>query len=135
MGLQRKKIQIFLFCLLSLGLLSSCSTDKASKGAGLGGSIGAVAGVILDTQKSWRGGVIGGALGAVLVSGVTEISTRVSREAGREGMSVAYQSTDGFQRVEATPLGLGSNPNCRLIREHIYQEGKLVRDEIREVCQ
>jgi hypothetical protein len=79
--------------------------------------------------------MIGGVLGEAMVSRVTEISTRVSREAAREEKPMAYQSSDGTQRVEAHPFGKRSNSNCRLIREQIYQEGKLVRDELREVCQ
>jgi len=41
---------------------------------------------------------------------------------------------NGFQRVEAHPLGQGSGTGCRLVREQIYQDGKLVRDERIEVC-
>lgn len=133
MGLLRNRTQVFLIMVLSLVLFSSCSKEKGYQGAG--GAIGAVTGVLMDSQNSWRGGVIGGALGAVHLSGVTEISSRSSREAAREGKPVAYQSADGFQRVEALPLGQGSRPNCHLVREQIYQDGKLVRDEVREVCQ
>jgi hypothetical protein len=135
MDLLSKRTQVILITVLSLALFSSCSKDKAFQGAGPKGANGDVARVLLDSQKSWRGGVIGGALGAVTISGVTEISTRASREAAREGKPVAYQSADGFQRIETHPIRQGSHPNCRLVREQIYQEGNLVRDEVREVCQ
>jgi hypothetical protein len=132
MGLLRKRTQFFLITVLFGLLVSACSSEKAYQGSG---SSGAVAGVMIDSQNSWRGMIVGGSLGAALVGGVSEISTRAAREAAREGKPVAYQSDDGFQRVEAFPMEKGSRPNCRLVREHIYQEGKLVRDEMREVCQ
>jgi hypothetical protein len=132
MDLLRKWTRFFFIMVLSGVLLSACSNEKAYQGAG---SSGTVAGVLIDSQNSWRGMIVGGSLGAALVGGVSEISTRASREAAREGKPVAYQRDDGFQRVEAHPLEKGSRPNCRLVRELIYQDGKLVRDEIREVCQ
>ncbi len=89
---------------------------------------------MIDKDNAWRGAAIGAAMGGVLGGGVTEISTRAAREAARENRPVAYQSNDGFQRVEAYPLGQGSGTGCRLVQEQIYQDGKLVRDERREVC-
>lgn len=130
----KKGLAILLVTVLSVTLLSACTSDRAYQGAGLGGAVGAIAGALIDRNNAWRGAVIGGALGATLGGGVTEISTRASREAAQEGKPVAYQSADGFQRVEAHPLGKGSRPNCRMVREQIYQDGKLVRDEMREVC-
>ena len=41
--------------------------------------------------------------------------------------------TGGFQRVEAEPVGTTPR-GCRQVRERIYQEGQLVRDEVREIC-
>lgn len=120
--------------LVSLFGFAGCTTEKAYQGAAVGGAVGAVAGALIDKDNSWRGAVIGGALGAVLGGGVTEIATRASREAARENRPVAYESTDKFQRVEAHPIGQGSRSGCRIVREQIYQDGKLVRDENREVC-
>lgn len=135
MGLLQKRIQGLLIAGLTLALLSACSSEMAYQGAGTGDGIGGVAGVLIDSQKSWRGSIIGGPLGPALKGGVADISARASREAAREVKPVAYQSIDGFQRVEIQPIGKGSRPNCLLIRENIYQDGKLVRDEMREVCQ
>jgi len=131
----QKIVVLFLVMGLSLFWLSACSSERAYEGTGLGGAAGTIAGALIDRDNGWRGGVIGGALGAALGGGVTEISTRASREAVREEKPVAYQSTDGFQRVEAYPLGKSSKPNCRLVREQIFQDSKMVRDEVREICQ
>ena len=129
-----KTMVIFLIGLSTLVWISGCTTERAYQGAAIGGAVGAGAGALIDRDNAWRGAAIGAALGGVLGGGVTEISTRAAREAARENRPVAYQSNDGFQRVEAHPLGQGSRPGCRLVREQIYQDGKLVRDERIEVC-
>ena len=129
-----KNMAIFLIGLSTLVWISGCTTERSYQGAALGGAVGAGAGALIDRDNAWRGAAIGAALGGVLGGGVTEISTRAAREAARENRPVAYQSNDGFQRVEAQPIGQGSRPGCRLVREQIYQEGKLVRDERIEVC-
>jgi len=129
-----KIMAIFLIGLSTLVWISGCTTERSYQGAALGGAVGAGAGALIDRDNAWRGAAIGAALGGVLGGGVTEISTRAAREAARENRPVAYQSNDGFQRVEAQPIGQGSRPGCRLVREQIYQEGKLVRDERIEVC-
>lgn len=129
-----KTMAIFLIGLAMLAGISGCTTERSYQGAAIGGAIGAGAGALIDKDNAWRGAAIGAALGGVLGGGVTEISTRAAREAARENRPVAYQSNDGFQRVEAHPLGQGSGAGCRLVREQIYQDGKLVRDERIEVC-
>ncbi|MBI2461057.1 MAG: glycine zipper 2TM domain-containing protein [Candidatus Rokubacteria bacterium] len=113
---------------------SPVTTGRTYEGATAGGVLGAVAGALIDKKNRWRGAVIGGALGAVFGGTVTEISARASREAAQQNRPVSYQTTDGFQRVEAEPVGTTPR-GCRQVRERIYQEGQLVRDEVREVCQ
>jgi len=129
-----KIMAIFLIGLSTLVWISGCTTERSYQGAALGGAVGAGAGALIDKDNAWRGAAIGSALGGVLGGGVTEIATRAAREAARENRPVAYQSNDGFQRVEAQPTGQGSGTGCRLVREQIYQDGKLARDEMLEVC-
>ena len=129
-----KTMAIFLIGLTMLVGISGCTTERAYQGAAIGGAIGAGAGALIDKDNAWRGAAIGSAMGGVLGGGVMEIATRAAREAARENRPVSYQSNDGFQRVEAQPLGQGSGTGCRLVREQIYQDGKLVRDERIEVC-
>jgi len=119
-------------------LLSSCATTPSpatAQGAGVGAALGSVAGLLIDRHNRWRGAVIGGLIGAAIGGTVTEISQRAAREAAYEGRPVAYQSSDGFQRVEATPVGYDANTKCHKVRERVWQEGKLVKDEVREVCE
>jgi hypothetical protein len=124
-----------------VGTLAACAvqsqpvvtTPRTYQGAGAGAAVGAGAGALIDKNNRWRGAVIGGALGAVLGGTVTEISSRAAREAAAEGRPVTYQSQDGWQRVEAHPQGRTAS-GCRQVQERVYQDGKLVREQMREVC-
>jgi hypothetical protein len=132
-------VSLLLSVLASSALLSSCATvqptsQRTYEGAGVGAAVGSVAGLLIDKDNRWRGAVIGGLLGAALGGTVTEISQRAAREAAYEGRPVAYQSNDGYQRVEATPVSYDAGTKCHKVRERIWQDGKLVKDEIREIC-
>ncbi len=87
-----------------------------------------------EKVNTWRGGAIGAPLGGPMKGKIQEISARASQEAIRENKPVAYLSLDGFQRVETYPVGKGESKKCLLVREQIFQEGKLIRDEIKEFC-
>ncbi len=110
------------------------SSQRTYEGATTGAALGSVAGLLIDEDNRWRGAVIGGLIGAALGGTITEISQRASREAAAEGRPVAYESKDGFQRVEATPVAYNSNTNCHKVRERVWQDGELVKDEVKEVC-
>ena len=64
---------------------------------------------------------------------VTEISSRAARESVSANQPVAYQSTDGWQRIEAVPQTRNTR-GCRQVHERVYQDNRLVREQIREVC-
>jgi hypothetical protein len=109
------------------------TTPRTYQGAGAGAAVGAGAGALIDRDNRWRGAVLGAALGAVLGGTLTEISSRAAREAATQNQPVAYQSTDGWQRVEARPYGVAPG-GCRHVQERVYQNGQLVQERIREVC-
>lgn len=136
----RRGIALTVALSLLMFLLSACATSeppitssRTYEGATAGGLLGAGAGALIDKHNRWRGAVIGGALGALFGGTLTEISSRAAREAAQENRRVSYQSTDGFQRVEAEPLG-ATGTGCRQVRERIYQDGKLAREQVKEVC-
>jgi hypothetical protein len=114
------------------------TTPRTYQGAGAGAAIGAGAGALIDKDNRWRGAILGAALGGLLGGTVTEISSRAAREAVAEGRPVTYQSADGWQRVEAYPQPQGSSPlsrpGCRLVQERVFQDGRLVREQMREIC-
>jgi hypothetical protein len=131
---------VCLVYVLALGLLAACATrqpivttPRTYQGAGGGTVHVAGSGVLIDKDNRWRGAAFGAALGGVLGGTVTEISSRAARESVAASQSVTYQSTDGWQRVEAIPR-TASTGRCRQVRERVYQDDRLVREQIREVC-
>ncbi len=137
----RRILGSMLMLVLVIGTLAACAvqseplvtTPRTYQGAGTGAAVGAGAGALIDSHNRWRGAVIGGALGAVLGGTLTEISSRAAREAAVEGRPVAYQTENGWQRVEAHPQGRTPR-GCRQVKEQVYQDGRLVREQTREVC-
>jgi MFS family permease len=109
------------------------TTPRTYQGAGAGAVVGAGAGALIDKDNRWRGAALGAALGGILGGSLTEISSRAARESVSANQPVAYQSTDGWQRVEAVPQAPTAR-GCRQVRERVYQDNQLVREQIREVC-
>ncbi len=122
---------LFLSMMVFLWFISACSSGKTYQK----GPVQTFPETLVEKTNTWRGGAIGASLGGPLEGKIKEISAQASQEAAREGKPVAYLSLDGFQRVETFPVGKGKSTPCRLVREKIFQEGKLIQDEIKEVCQ
>ncbi len=137
----RRIVSALIVTTFAVALLAACAaqpeplvtTPRTYQGAGAGAAVGAGAGALIDRKNAWRGAVIGGALGAVLGGTLTEISSRAAREAAAENRPVAYQTQDGWQRVEAHPRGVAPS-GCKQIQERVYQNGQLVQERTREVC-
>jgi len=116
-------------------LLSSCATSQRTYQAGAArAGLGVPTGTLIDRENRWRGGVLGAATGGVLVGTTTEISQRAAAEAAQEGHPVIYQSNDGYQRIEESPISYNVETKCHKVRERIWQERQLVKDEVKEVC-
>jgi hypothetical protein len=139
----RRVLVTLILLVFAAGVLASCAgrtaepivrSPQTPQGAAIGGAVGAGAGALVDKNNRWRGALIGGALGAVLGGSVTEIRERASREAVSENRPVAYETQDGWQRVEVTPRSEPSQRGCRQVQERVYQNGQLVQDTTREVC-
>jgi hypothetical protein len=128
-----------LVSVLVASMLAACAaepivtTPRTYQGAGAGAVVGAGAGALIDKDNRWRGAALGAALGGILGGSLTEISSRAARESASTNQPVTYQSTDGWQRVEAAPQASTSR-GCRQVRERVYQDNQLVREQIREVC-
>ena len=86
-----------------------------------------------DKDYRWRGAAHGAPLGGVLGGSVSEISRRAARESVSANQRVAYHTTDGWQRVEAVPE-VSAGSGCRQVRERVYQDNALVREQVVEVC-
>jgi hypothetical protein len=113
---------------LGLTLTTACIQPAVSPHPSKG------AGTVIDKENRWRGAAVGAELGGVLGGTVTQISSRAARESLATNLAVAYHTTDGWQRVETAPQGPGGRSGCRQVRERIYQDNQLVREQIREIC-
>jgi outer membrane lipoprotein SlyB len=124
----------YLIIISLLFLMSGC-TQYHAQGAGVGGAIGGIAGALLDSKNPWRGGVIGAGLGAIAGATITDISMKASREAATTGQPVEYRTTDGRGVYRADPIEYDAHTKCNKIKERVWEDGKLVKDQIKEVCE
>lgn len=128
------KNTITILMMLILLTVASCAPYQHD-GAAVGGVAGGVAGAILDSKNPWRGGIIGAALGAVLGATIADISVRGSEEAVRAERPVEYRTEDGRGVYQAEPLEYDPSTRCRSVRERVWEDGRLVKDRVREVCE
>ncbi len=129
-----KKITFLLIAFALLAVTSGCTAYQA-QGAGAGGAVGGVAGALLDSKNPWRGGVIGAVLGAIAGATITDVSMRASREAAASNRPVEYRTTDGRGVYRADPVDYNARTKCSKIQERVWEDGSLVKDQIREVCE
>ena len=129
-----KKVSSSILILVLIVLTYGCTLHHA-QGAGVGVVIGGIAGALLDRENPWRGGVIGGALGAVAGATLTDISMRASREAAITGKPVEYRTVDGRGVYRADPGAYDAHTKCRKVRERVWENGILIKDQIREICE
>ncbi|MDA8089070.1 MAG: glycine zipper 2TM domain-containing protein [Nitrospiraceae bacterium] len=123
--------------LLALAIFAyGCETPQG-QGAGVGAVIGGIAGALID-RNPWRGGVIGGALGAVAGATLTDIAVKANQQAYETGRPVEYRTDNGEGVYRAAPEGRYYYPDehtrCRKVREKVWNNGRLVKDQIKEVC-
>lgn len=129
-----KKLFPVAVVIVMIALLFGC-TQYHARGAGVGAAVGGIAGALLDSKNPWRGGVIGGALGAVAGATLTDISMQASKEAATTGRPVEYRTSDGRGVYRADPVGVDEHTRCKKIQERAWEDGKLVKDQIKEVCE
>ncbi len=121
--------------------LTSCAYDSyrpsqtTYEGGTIGAITGAVAGAILTNNNKWKGGVIGGVIGAIAGATIAEISKRGAIEAAQTNQPVRYTTEDGKAVYEAKPVGYDAKTKCHKVQEKIYENGKLVKDQVKEVCE
>jgi hypothetical protein len=131
-----KKI-VTILLMLALFPLAAC-TPYHAQGAGVGGYIGGITGAILDQRNPWRGGLIGAGIGAIAGATIADISIRGSQEAVSYGGPVEYTTEDRRGRYYAAPENdyyYDGSTRCRKIREQVWEDGRLVKDHVREVCE
>lgn len=120
---------------MSVALLSlAACTEYHTQGAVSGGAVSDTSSALLDHRNPWRGGVVGAGRGAVLGATLGDISYRGSREAYGTGRPVEYRTEDGRGVYRAEPLEYDVRTRCRGIRERVWEDGRLVKDQVRDVC-
>jgi len=124
-----------LVLIIALGTITWSCTEYHARGAGVGAAVGGIAGALLDRRNPWRGGVIGGALGAVAGATITDISMQASREAAVSGKPVEYRTNDGRGVYRAEPLSYDEHTKCRKVQERVWEDGRLVKDQVKEICE
>lgn len=129
-----KKIIALASVMVLLLFLLSC-TQYHARGAGVGGALGGAAGALLDDSNRWRGGVWGAALGAILGASLADISMQASREAAQNNRPVEYRTADGRGIYQAYPVDYNQKTNCHKVQERVWEDGQLVKDQIKEVCE
>jgi len=127
--------KITLIAILALLVLVSGCTQYHAQGAGVGGAVGGAAGALLDDSNRWRGGVWGAALGAIAGATLTDISMRASEQAAISNRPVEYRTSDGRGRYQAYPVDYNARTNCHKVQERVWEDGRIVKDTIREVCE
>jgi hypothetical protein len=129
------KRAIVFFAILALLSATSACTPHHTRGAAAGGVVGGAAGALLDSKNSWRGFVIGSALGALMGATLTDVSLKASQEAVEYGKPVEYRTTDGRGVYRSEPVDYNAQTKCHKVHEKAWEDGRLVKDQIREVCE
>ncbi|MEW6570990.1 MAG: glycine zipper 2TM domain-containing protein [Nitrospirota bacterium] len=129
-----KKIVSLMLVFILSGALYSC-TEYHARGAGAGAALGGLAGALLDSKNPWRGGVIGAAIGGVAGATLTDISMKASQEAAATGRPVEYRTEDGRGIYRAEPIDYNAQTRCHKVHERVWEDGKLIKDQVREVCE
>ena len=129
-----KKIISLILAVVFLAVASGC-TQYHAQGAGAGGAIGGIAGALLDRKNPWRGGVIGAVLGGLAGATITDVSMRASQEAAATGKPVQYVTEDGRGVYRAEPVGYNAQTKCHKVHEIVTENGRVVKDQIKEICE
>jgi outer membrane lipoprotein SlyB len=136
----RKMKKAIVLGVLTAFMVTSCATtytpsQSTYEGGLIGAATGATAGAILTNNNKWKGGVIGGVIGAIAGATISEIAKRGALEAAITNQPVKYQSSDGRIVYQAQPEGYDAQTKCHKVHEKIYEDGKLVKDQVKEVCE
>lgn len=129
-----KTIICLVLVLCLVGMIAAC-TPYHAQGVSTGAAVGGTAGAILDHRNPWRGGVIGGLIGAITGATIADIGYRGGREAYYHDKPVEYYTEDRRGRYYAEPRGYNERTKCKKVHEKVWEDGRLIRDEEREICE
>ncbi len=134
----KRSVVFFVVISFSVLMFASCTTREQSTalGTGLGAAIGAGM-----SKNKWKGAVIGGLVGAAAGAAFSQIQQRAIDESMSQQKPVIYRrnTNNGWQQVEAAPAtqpyyNPKTHTKCQKMHIKIINNGKLVKDQIKEVC-
>ena len=133
-----KKYHFIIITMTLSCLLASCAhypPDRynTQKGAAVGAGMGALIGQAIggNTEGTLIGLAAGTILGA-LVGNAADQDYQAARDAAQYGKPVIYYDKSGHA-VEAIPEE-STDPNCQKVRKRVWENGKLVKETVEEVC-
>ncbi|MGB2929988.1 MAG: hypothetical protein WBB70_13860 [Desulfobacterales bacterium] len=133
-----KKYHLVILMLTFSFLLVSCAHYPPDRyntqvGAAVGGGMGALIGqAIGGNAESTLIGLAAGSIFGALVGNAADQDYQAARDAALYGRPVIYYDRSGHA-VEAIPEET-NDPNCRKVRKRIWENGKLVKETVEEVC-
>jgi hypothetical protein len=134
-----KKAILLAIILTMSAFLMSCAhypPDRynTQKGALIGAGAGALLGQAIGGNTG--GTLIGLAAGTVLgglVGNAVDQDYQAAREAAQYQKQVVYYDKNG-SAVEAIPGQVDPKENCRKVTKRVWQDGKVVSENIEEIC-
>jgi hypothetical protein len=135
---EMKKYHMVIFTPILLFILVSCAHYPPDRyntqaGATIGAGTGALIGQAIggNTESTLIGLAAGTIIGA-LVGNAIDQDYQAARDAALYDRPVIYYDKDGHA-VEAVPEWT-SDPNCQKVRKRIWENGKLVKETVEEIC-
>lgn len=129
------RVILLLIAFALLYSVTSCTAFREQKSPPADAAPAPKPGAGLDGKYQWRGGVIGTVPGSVAGTTVKEISTIGSREAAQSNKPVEYITMDGRGVYKAYPLDYDDRTKCHKVQDKVWEDGKLINDQIQEVCE
>ncbi len=133
-----KKYHLVILSLILSFLLVSCAHYPPDRyntqvGAAVGAGTGALIGQAIggNTQSTLIGLTAGTILGA-LVGNAVDQDYQAAKDAAQYGKPVIYYDKSGHA-VEAIPEGTNDS-NCQKVRKRSWEDGKVVKETVEEVC-
>jgi len=136
-GKMKKYLTVLLLLAISFFPVSCAHYPPDRFNTQAGAAVGAGAGALMgqaiggNTESTLIGLAAGTILGA-LVGNAVDQEYQAARDAAYYDKPTIYYDKNGHA-VEAIPEGT-TDPNCRKVRKRIWEDGKLVKETVEEIC-